>query len=253
MDIEKEAPNDYNYYNFKHKSNKYKSNADYKAARGFEFGQLSSPAVKPLRDLREFKVETEFSILEQVPIAGLTNHVTNYGFTSEEPTILQTGETRYKPNTEDLTLFFANNFRNLRFQFGVLDERIGFQAIDNTGNLGVIAVTRYIPTSPIHNFGFSLGFGLVQSSLLESLYFFYYKEQTERLLSPNTLQHRFELELPASELVLNFSTLEAGASKIPDGFRLQNDIIIQENRYSIIDATIDKTTGKAIMNLLNYE
>jgi len=60
------------------------------------------------------------------------------------------------------------------------------------------------------------------------------------------------VKLPPSELVLNYANKTQGQSNVPDGFRLQNDILIQEVRYSIIDATIDQTTGESTLNLLNY-
>lgn len=41
------------------------------------------------------------------------------------------------------------------------------------------------------------------------------------------------------------------AEQIRD-FRLENDIIIGENRFSIVDSTIDITTGKTNLTLLNY-
>ncbi|MEZ7525985.1 hypothetical protein, partial [Burkholderia vietnamiensis] len=44
--VTKEIANEYNYYNFKHKTSKYKSNEDYKSAKGYEFGQLTYPTEK---------------------------------------------------------------------------------------------------------------------------------------------------------------------------------------------------------------
>ena len=55
-----------------------------------------------------------------------------------------------------------------------------------------------------------------------------------------------------NELVLNFNTTIQGQSQIPKGFRLQNEIVIQDNRFSIIDSNIDITTGKTKINLLNF-
>lgn len=244
--VSKKAAAEYNYYNFKHKTSKYKSNADYLNAKGVEFGQLTFPLIKPTKDLKEFKVETTFSILEALPIAGMADEFTSYGFTNDPPETLITGEKRYKPNTEDLTMFFACGLRNISGQ-----KRLGFQGTFS-GGLTILALNSYVKTSPVHTSGFSFGFGLIQEAIIKSLYFYFYKTQTERLLDPNTLQHSFELRLPASELVLNYATLGQGESNIPTGFRLQNEIVLQEQRYSIIDATIDITTGNAKMNLLNF-
>ena len=81
-----------------------------------------------------------------------------------------------------------------------------------------------------------------------SLFLKYYKDQISRLLDPNALNHDFNLTLPSRELYLNESTSHI----TPTGFRLQNDVILGENRFSIIDAQIDITTGKTKLTLLNY-
>jgi hypothetical protein len=46
--------------------------------------------------------------------------------------------------------------------------------------------------------------------------------------------------LPPSELYLN----EANGLGTPTGFRLQNDVIIGETKFSIIDSNIDITKKK---------
>lgn len=51
--------------------------------RGIEFGQTTYPAIKPTKDLNEFKVETQFSILEALSIEGMPDEFTPYGFTNE--------------------------------------------------------------------------------------------------------------------------------------------------------------------------
>jgi hypothetical protein len=58
--------------------------------------------------------------------------------------------------------------------------------------------------------------------------------------------------LPASELYLNEFTYVQDGGVTPIGFRLQNDIIIKEDKYTILDASIDVTTGESNMTLLNY-
>jgi len=242
--VNKKIANDYNYYNFKHKQGKYKGNVDYLRRKGYEYGQLVYPTIKPTKDLSEFKVETNFTILESVKITGAEDIKTMYGFTNETPAIQPNNALRYKPNTEDFTLFFYNG--------SVPGNRFGYLSV-LSNNTKVIEPLRAVSlVSSVHKSGFSLGFGLIETATNESLYENYYKQQTERLLDPNTLQSTFTLELPPSELVLNYATTNQGESNIPSGFRLQNDIVIGETRYSIIDATIDQTTGKTTLNLLNY-
>lgn len=238
---------DYNYYNFKHKTSKYRSNADYFLALGLEFGQTTYPLEKPTQDLNEFKVETNFCILKMVEFSGMVDEFTSYGFTNETPETLVTGEKRYKPNTDDFTIFFACGLRLLEG-----DKSLGFQKTNASNVVTVGELKSYIKTSPVHPLGTSFGFSLIQESTIRSLYFDFYKRQTERLLNPNTLKQLYKLRLPASELVLNYKTTNAGMSQVPDGWRLQNEIVLQEQRFSIIDAQIDITTGDATMNLLNF-
>jgi hypothetical protein len=242
--VNKKIASDYNYYNFKHKQGKYKGNADYLRRNKKEYGQLVYPTIKPAKDLKEFKVETNFTILENVEVSGLTNVKTSYGFTSEKPTLTSNNALRYKANTEDFTLMFYNGTVRP-------SKNIGYLLEETNGNKSVVRVN-FNTFSSVHKSGFSLGFGLIETATQESLYENYYKNQTDRLLEPNTLQHTFTLELPPNKLVLNYANTVQGQSQVPSGFRLQNDIIILETRYSIIDATIDQTTGKTTLNLLNY-
>jgi hypothetical protein len=65
------------------------------------------------------------------------------------------------------------------------------------------------------------------------------------------LSQTFDLTLPQDDIYLHDSAT-AGGLGVPAGFRLQNDIIIGENLFTIIDATIDITTGKSKIKFLNY-
>jgi hypothetical protein len=243
----KEVPNKFNYYNFKHATSNYRSNVDFRNIRGFEFGQLNFPVIKPAIDLNEYAVETTFSLLPMVSIVGMPDEFTSYAFTAEAPTVSVDGFARYKPNYDELTVFFNSGLRNL-----VGDKSLGFQTSDEVGVAIVSPLLSYIKTSPIHSSGFSFGFGLIQDATTRSLYADFYQVQTERLLNPNTLKQEFELILPASELVLNYATTTQGNSLVPDGYRLQNEIILQENRFSQVDAQIDITTGNTKIKLLNF-
>jgi hypothetical protein len=86
----------------------------------------------------------------------------------------------------------------------------------------------------------------------DSLYLNYYKSFIELLLMPNTYKSEFEVELPPNEIFLNFSNLNQGESNIPTGFRSQNEIIIGEQRYYFLDATINTNNGKTKLTLLNF-
>jgi hypothetical protein len=60
------------------------------------------------------------------------------------------------------------------------------------------------------------------------------------------------LILPSSEIYLNQDSTVQGLGATPNGFRLQNEIIIQDTKYEILEAQIDITTGKTKLTLLNF-
>jgi len=243
----KSVPSDYNYYNFKHAKSKYKSNADYLSATTLEYGQALNPAIKPT-NAKEFKVETNFSLIVPVTITGTAGILTHYGFTSDNPEILETGETRYTPNFEDLTVFYSHGNQPLPNPFG-------FKSTNPYGSNMNEKLDSHIKVAPwnIENDSFSFSV-LVDDNLQNypySLYLKGYDSQTARLLDVNVLSHEYTFNLPSNEIYLNEATTIQGGGNTPAGFRLQNDIIVGETLYTILDASIDITTGKTQLTLLN--
>lgn len=246
VSITKSVGSDYNYYNFKHVTSKYKSNIDYLLANGIEYGQATFPLIKPISNLKEFKVETVYSIIPPVNVRGTNDIITYYGFTADTPTYLDTGHTRYKPNYDELTIFYNRGNTPLNRTFGVQSQNI----LGATINAPMTTYMKVLPicnavTNPTTSFSSLV---ILNVEWPTSLFLKYYKDQISRLLDPNALNHDFNLTLPSRELYLNESTSHI----TPTGFRLQNDVILGENRFSIIDAQIDITTGKTKLTLLNY-
>ena len=262
VDIEtykKSVPNDYNYYNFKHATSKYRSNVDYKSQTGLEYGQTLYPnyteAEKKALKVREFKVETNFSIIPPRIIDGSNNIITAYGFNADTPTILAGGESRYKPNFGELTIMYNNGTTSLE------GENIGFQynatgfAFTNQIMINYILTLPYLQITPFNFTEFSFAFSILKEFNIEypiNLFSEYYQANIARYLDPNVLSQEFKLTLPASELYLNEFTFVQDGGVTPIGFRLQNDIIIIEDKFTILDAQIDITTGETTMTLLNY-
>lgn len=251
VDIEtykKSVPNDYNYYNFKHVTSKYRSNVDYKSQTGIEYGQTLYPTIKPDK-ANEFKVETNFSIIPPRIVDGSNGIITAYGFNADTPTLLDSGESRYKPNYNELTLFINNG------TFSITNQPIGFQNQPIGGALIYSIVNNYIVSTPYLINNFSLAFSQLKQFNIEypiNLFSQYYQANIARYLDPNVLSQEFKLTLPASELYLNEFTFVQDGGVTPIGFRLQNDIIIIEDKFTILDAQIDITTGETTMTLLNY-
>jgi hypothetical protein len=243
----KSVPSEINYYNFKHATSKYKSNVDYASVTDLEYGQAVNPAIKPT-NAKEFKVETNFSLIVPVTIQGTSGILTHYGFTNDTPEILETGETRYTPNFGELTVFYSHGNQPLPQPFG-------FKSANNAGTVVNARLDSHIKVAPFNIEGDSFAFSVIVDYDLNNypinLYLKGYDKQTARLLDVNVLTHDFTFNLPSNEIYLNEATMIQGQGQTPSGFRLQNDIIVGETLFTILDADIDITTGKAIMKLLN--
>jgi len=245
--FKKAVPSDYNYYNFKHATSKYKSNVDYASATTLEYGQVVNPAIKP-SNAKEFKVETNFSLIVPVTIQGTAGTLTHYGFTNDTPEIIETGETRYSPNFGELTIFYSHGNQPLPDPFG-------FKSANNSGLNINAKLDSHIKVAPwnIENdsFAFSILVDYDLNNYPINLYLKGYDTQTARLLNINVLSHDFTFNLPSNEIYLNEATTVQGGGNTPAGFRLQNDIIVGETLFTILDASVDITTGKAQLTLLN--
>jgi hypothetical protein len=247
--VKKSVPNDFNYYNFKHKTSKYRSNVDYLKGAGQEYGQLTYPQIKPNKPI-EYKIETEFTIIPPVLLSGTSNIPTFYGFNSDSPSVLSTGEQRYKPNFGELTLFYSHGVESL----GANSLSFQMSAAGNTPMNGQLTnFIKCLPFARVSNQ--SLAFSILVFQNIQypiNLYSQFYSQQTVRFLDVNVLKHEIEVMFPASELYLNEASTIQGQGNIPQGFRLQNDIVIKEMKYSVLEALIDRATGKGKLTLLNY-
>ena len=257
----KSVPTNYNYYNFKHATSKYKSNVDYKKATVLEYGQAVSSETKPLSP-KEFKVETNFSVIVPVVIPGSNNILTHYGFTADAGEVIDSGETRYKPNYGELTVFYSHGSvaigrDTLILGFATVGVgNVGFKSTNNSGVNINARLSSHIKVAPWNKYGDSFAFSALtdysNNQYPISLYLKGYDTQTARLLNTNVLSQEYTFNLPSNEIYLNEATTIQGGGLTPTGFRLQNEIIIGETRFTIVDANIDITTGKAQLTLLNF-
>lgn len=240
-DFDKKIISEVNYYNLKHKQPNYKSNIDFFNQFGKEYGQAMFPEVKPEK-AKEYVIETNFSIIPPVSVNGLPSLITAYGFTNSFTN--EGGLFRYEPNKEDLTLFYKQEPQGV--------NSLSCQNLNSSGVLINDNLSRYQPSSPLGDGGaasINYGFSILtyQSVNYErTLYIEYYEELVQRMLNVNTLEHSFELTLPTRELVSS-----QGVTIQPNGFRLQNEVIIQEQKYEISEMDIDLTTGQTKAKLLN--
>jgi hypothetical protein len=236
--LSKKRGNEYNQYIFKHKDSKY---YDAVYGNGENFGQLKYPAVTPNKPTK-FEVVTDYSILKQNNVfAHPSNVKTCLAFTKDTPTTLPNGGNRYKPVYEEFTLMYLK-------PFDLAGNDLSLE-LTPTQNFRLRRVLESSFKNPTNGKILSFGADGVETN---SLYLNYYSDFIELLLQPNTYKSEFELELPPNEIFLNFSNLNQGESNIPTGFRPQNEIIIGEQRYYLLDATINTNNGRTKLTLLNF-
>lgn len=234
-DLTKTKANKFNQYLFSHKKSKY---FDGVYGDGSYFGNLIYPLTSP-KNPKKFEVTTDFCVLKQSATVNFGDVRTCFAFQKEGATIQENGAVRYKSVFDDLTIFYLTP-KNLNGQ------TIGFEytTVNN------FALDRVVEANFVnYNNGKSLAFG-AENEIIDSLYFNYYRDFIERLFT--AYESTFKLNLPSNEIFLNFSNQKQGESNIPTGFRPQNDIIIAEQRYSLIDSAIDLTNGETKLTLLNY-
>jgi hypothetical protein len=236
--LSKKRGNEYNQYIFKHKDSKY---YDAVYGNGENFGELKYPAVTPNKPTK-FEVVTDYSILKQNNVfAHPSNVKTCLAFTKDTPTTLPNGGNRYKPVYEEFTLMYLK-------PFDLAGNDLSLE-LTPTQNFRLRRVLESSFKNPTNGKILSFGADGVETN---SLYLNYYSDFIELLLQPNTYKSEFELELPPNEIFLNFSNLNQGESNIPTGFRPQNEIIIGEQRYYLLDATINTNNGRTKLTLLNF-
>lgn len=233
----KKKGNQYNQYLFSHFASKY---YDSKYGDGTYFGSLTYPPIAPAKPTK-FEVKTGYSILKQAyTFVHPSTAKTCLAFENDAPTVLDNGGNRYKPVFEEFTLFYLQQ----------KDLGINFLSIESTPTQNA-KLTGILEASFKCSNGKTLSFG-ADALGNDSLYLNYYDDFIELLLSPNTYKTEFNLNLPANEIFLNFANLNQNENNIPTGFRAQNEIIIGEQRYYLLDSQIDLTTGKSKLTLLNF-
>ena len=162
--------------------------------------------------------------------------------------IIETGETRYTPNFGELTVFYSHGSTTLPNEFG-------FKTVNTSGVVVNAKLSNHIKVAPWskdnESFVFSVLVDYQNNSYPVNLYLKGYDKQTERLLNTNVLSQEYTFNLPSNEIYLNEATTIQGGGNTPAGFRLQNDIIVGETVYTILDADIDITTGKTKATFLN--
>ena len=182
-----------------------------------------------------YQVETKFSIMNWFLLNG-TSIKTSYGFSSpgspQEPSVP--------------TIMYVQGSEFIITDDNTLDADIRFK-IPQAGNPSFTTqLTKYVKfgnqdSLNLDTYTNSITFDIDieptnNSPMLKSLYNNYYKVDIERLYQPNSNYYTFEGYFSLNGVL---------------DFDMRNRLIIEDNLYTIEEASIDITTGKFKLKLLN--
>ena len=219
---------------FKHTNEDYFRNTEYKKLVNKDYGsEIYKSDDKSLTE--SYQVETKFSIMNWF-IMNSINMKTSYGFSQPD--------SPKEPSVP--TIMYAQGFEIIRTDDDSMNAEIRFK-IPSPSNPGFTnQLARYIKfgnqsSSNPDTYQSSLTFDIdiepsSNTPMLKSLYNNYYRVDIERLYQPNSNYYNFE----------GYLSLEGVLA-----FDMRNRLIIEDNVYTIEEASIDITTGKFKMKLLN--
>lgn len=259
-------------YVFQHTDPEYSSSVDFKTANVSnpnekEFGQLIYDTNNPYNK-NEYKLETNFSIMVPRMIAG-TNVETYYGFDKTIPTLTAENGSNYwlyTPNTQDITIFYANGIRGTTNDVPFINPISGFRVFLPI-SLGYYSKTSNITTAfddynecklingTVSTYTNSLAFNVEVEqdpsrfiypflgdtpatpwTYTKNLYSNYYSETISDLINPRIFLYNWKVILPSIEM---------------NRFSLTNTVIIGNTSYKILDAQLNLINGVCNMTLQN--
>ena len=232
----------YDGYNLKHATSEYQQNIAFLAATGLEYGQLKYSEIDPItlkakKPSTEFKIETKFTAPVFSPVFSNADTIINtfYPFGSEPK--LNDLDTRfiYDTITKELPVFYYNGVLDISTPYAIVDtdskilKSIGkYHGISHKSNRIKTGVSNYITSI----FSIAAGDFIDQNTL----YVQAFKSFIEDTLSGKKLIHTIELNLPNVQI---------------QKFEDDQEIIIKETKYTVLESTLPLTGGKTKLNLLN--
>lgn len=225
----------YDGYNLKHFTSDYQQNKVFAIANGMEWGQLKYPLTgKPKT---EFLIETKFTapVLNPILSNADTMVYTFYPFGSDAK--LNESETRYiyDANTKELPIFYYNGATDISTPYAFVDDDT--KVLKSIGKYHKISHKNNRIFTGVDNYITSL-FNIVSGDYTDqnTLYVQGYKSFIEDTLSGRKLIHTIDLTLPNIEI---------------QKFNDNDEVIIKETKYNIMESTIGLTDGKCKLILLN--
>ena len=233
--LTKKTNTKYDGYNLKHFTSEYQQNQAFAIANSMEWGQLKYPTTgKPKT---EFLIETKFTAPVFNPVASDNDTIINTFYPFGADANLNDAETRYiyETNIKEFPVFYYNELVTLSTPYGFVDTdsktlvSIGvYNKISHKSNRIFTGIDNYITSL----------FNIVTNDYIDqnTLYAQGYKDFIEDTLSGKKLIHTIDLTLPNIEI-----------QKFSDN----DEIIIKETKYNILESTIGLTDGKSKLILLN--
>lgn len=226
----------YDGYNLKHATSEYQQNVKFATDNGIEYGQIKFPLTgKPNT---EFKIETKFTAPVFSPIASDADTIvhTFYPFGSEAK--LNDAETRfvYDVNTKEFPIFYYNGVANISSEYAYVD--VDTSTLKAIGKYHKISYKNSRIFTGIDNYITSLFNTIIPGDYVDqnTLYVQGFKTYIEDTLSGKKLIHTIELDLPNVEI---------------QSFEDEDEIIIKETKYTVLESDISLTGGKSKLLLLN--
>lgn len=235
----------YDGYNLKHATSDYQQNVAFlanPANLGQEYGQLKYPFViagqTTPKPKTEFKIETKFTapVFNPILTDADTQVFTFYPFGSEPK--LNDLETRFIFDTivKELPIFYYNGVADISTPYSFVDttlkqlKAIGkYHKISHRSNRIFTGTDNYITSL----FNVLVGIDYVDQN---TLYAQDFKTFIEDTLSGKKLIHTIDLSLPSIQI-----------QKFSD----DQEIIIKETKYIVMESDITLTNGKTKLTLLN--
>ena len=225
----------YDGYNLKHFTSEYQQNKAFAIANGMEWGQLKYPLTgKPKT---EFLIETKFTAPVFNPVLSNADTMvyTFYPFGSEPK--LNESQTRYiyDANIKEFPIFYYNGVTNISTPYAFVDDDLKvlrsiskYHKISHKNNRIFTGVDNYITSL----------FNIISTDYIDqnTLYVQGYKGFIEDTLSGRKLIHTIDLVLPNIKI---------------QKFNDNDEVIIKETKYNIMESTIGLTDGKTKLILLN--
>lgn len=240
--LTKKTNSKYDGYDLKHFSSEYQQNKAFLLSQGMEWGQLKySPidptTLKPIKPKTEFKIETNFTTPVFNPILSNADNVVNTFYPFGTDAKLNDIETRFIYDTiaKEFPIFYYNEVSNISTPYAFLDTDI--KQLKSIGVYHKISYKSNRIFTGTSNYISSL-FNIVTGDFIDqnTLYAQCYKDFIEDTLIGKKLIHTIDLSLPNIQI---------------QKFEDNQEIIIKETKYTILESDISLTNGKTKLTLLN--